>query len=394
MKKIAYCLISDGMGGAENIVLQTLEFLKNDNRFFLIVNNELANNFKNVLPPERILNIGDIYIHKKYRPIKYVLNNRFYNLRKALIDCKLTRIAKFVELNSIEFIHAHLDYALYLGLRLKSKQNSNLKVIFTVHSSFGFDNSKDLKPQLPFRYIDFSQVDNFIFVSRYVYEIYSKEFAIRNYQIIYNGIDTRNISSIERTYDVNDNFNILYLGGEKLVKGYDVLLDTIELLIKKEDVVNIKVFVLGVVSENGIIQQLIEQKKLNEYIQIVGFIEPGRLNEYFDASHLLFMPSRTEAMPLAAIEAVFRNLPILATVVGGIPEIVLNGRNGFCTRFDSIEFSEKIYEMMRTYTSLIDETKAYNNQIKHSFALEYMCSSLVSLYDSLCVNYEQYINKK
>jgi glycosyltransferase involved in cell wall biosynthesis len=386
MKRIAYCLISDGMGGAENIVLQTLGFLKNDNRFFLIVNNELVDNFNDVLPPDRILNIGDIYIHKKYRPIRYALNNRFYNIRKTLIDCKLARIAKFVELNGIEFIHAHLDYALYLGEKLKNGYNSNLKVIFTVHSAFGFDNSKELKPQLSFKYIDFSQVDNFIFVSKYVYEIYNKEFAIKNYQIIYNGIDSSNISLLERTYDAKGSFNILYLGGEKLVKGYDVLLDAIELLVKKDSACDIKVFVLGVVSENGIIQQLIEQKMLSGYVEIVGFVEPILLNKYFDISHLLFMPSRTEAMPLAAIESVFRDLPILATAVGGIPEIVANGRNGFCTRFDSIEFSEKIHKMMCSYASLIDETKTYNSHIKSNFALEYMCNSLVSLYDGLCGN--------
>ena len=66
MKHIAYILISDGIGGAENIVLQTLHYFKNKDNFFLVLNNEIANDFKGVLPDEKILNIGDIYIHKKY----------------------------------------------------------------------------------------------------------------------------------------------------------------------------------------------------------------------------------------------------------------------------------------------------------------------------------------
>jgi len=383
MKKIAYCLISDGMGGAENIVHQTLKHFNDNKSFYLIVNNEIAHHFYEIISPERILNIGDIYLHRKYKQFRYVLNNRFYNLRKWSINQQQQKVNQFVKDNSIDILHSHLDYALYLGLKIKNATLPHLKVVFTVHSAFGFLEDKTLKPQLPFKHIDFSKVDSFIFVSNYVYDIYKAEMPIVNYQIIYNGIEGKEDNNIIRNYHSDDNFNILYLGGDKLVKGYDILFETIDILVNKKGIKNIKVFVLGSVSSKGNLKMMIERSNLESYFEIVGFVNSCVIKEYFDKAHILFMPSRTEAMPLAAIEAVFYDLPIIATEVGGLPEIISTSKNGYCVELDAPKFSNVIETSMLSYSALSDTTVKYNKCIKNSFSLNFMCDSLLTFYRTI-----------
>ncbi len=48
---------------------------------------------------------------------------------------------------------------------------------------------------------------------------------------------------------------------------------------------------------------------------MIGFVDPPMHLEYFKKADILFMPSRSEAMPIAAIEALFSNLPVVASNV-------------------------------------------------------------------------------
>jgi glycosyltransferase involved in cell wall biosynthesis len=51
------------------------------------------------------------------------------------------------------------------------------------------------------------------------------------------------------------------------------------------------------------------------------------LDEY-DAADALCLPSRTEGLPMVLLEAMGRGLPVLATSVGGVPDIVVDGETG------------------------------------------------------------------
>lgn len=380
MKKVAYCLFSDGLGGAENIVLQTLRHLKNNDNFYLIVNNEIAYHFKDVIPVDRLLNIGDIYLHKKYKFVRYLLNNRFYNLRKLSIDIQLKSISTFITNNRIEILHTHLDYALYTGLKIKVKFLPNLKIIFTVHSAFGFLDDKSLKPQLPFKYIDFNKIDLYIFVSRYVYELYKSKVAIKEYHIIYNGIGLDYNPQFKHSFLQGEVFNILYMGGDKVVKGYDIMVESIECLINRYGHKNIKVQVLGPLCENSTLVRLIEQKHLANYFELVGYTPSAQLAHFYSTNHVLFMPSRTEAMPLAGIEAVFYNLPIIASKVGGIPELIQDGSNGFCSNALPENFAGQLKNLAENYLNISTATVAKNVELHKQFKLQTMCDCLLSIY--------------
>ena len=60
----------------------------------------------------------------------------------------------------------------------------------------------------------------------------------------------------------------------------------------------------------------------------VGWLNPSGLEAYYRSAELIVMPSRWEGLPLVALEAMRAGLPIIASNVGGLPEIVDDGQTG------------------------------------------------------------------
>jgi glycosyltransferase involved in cell wall biosynthesis len=383
LKKVAVYLISDGMGGAEQVVWQTINELKVHDSIYLITNNEIAPYFVNLLPPDRILNIGNIFHHyeKKYRIIRFLLNNRFFSLIPVFLRFRTRKIIAYLIHNNINIIHSHLDYALYSS-QLIMKRVKILRLLHTVHCAFGLLEDTHLKPSIPLSSFDFNKIDRLIFVSRFNYELYKKKnIPVNQFTIIYNGIELIDKENPARTEKDSDEFEILYVGGSKYVKGYDILVATVCQLIKTNLHDKIKVVVLGPLSPDCDLIRLIKQNKLEHIFRLVGFIEPPDHLNYFKSADILFMPSRSEAMPLAAMEAVALDLPVIASDLGGIPEIIKHGENGMLGNNDPLTNSILIQEMIQGYNEIIRKAKNYNLRIKYQFGAKNMCEELLKIYN-------------
>ena len=69
--------------------------------------------------------------------------------------------------------------------------------------------------------------------------------------------------------------------------------------------------------------------KLNDRVRFLGAMAHGEIIEHYLDSDILLLPSYREGLPNVILEAMAAGLPIIATRVGAIPEIIENGVNGF-----------------------------------------------------------------
>jgi len=123
--------------------------------------------------------------------------------------------------------------------------------------------------------------------------------------------------------------NILFVGRLEPLKGLDVLFRAVAAL---EDLGNITLNVVGGdenSEEKTRLQTLASRMKLTQNIRFIGSVSQDELPLHYNAADVCVLPSHYESFGLAALEAAACGRPVVASEVGGLPTIVLNGSTGY-----------------------------------------------------------------
>lgn len=91
---------------------------------------------------------------------------------------------------------------------------------------------------------------------------------------------------------------------------------------------------------------LVKQKDLESNIQMVG--RQKDVYSYIDRSRVLLMTSKTEALPMAAIESMSIGVPVVLPNVGDISDLIQDGVNGFLVNSrDPKDFANAVLKLLR-----------------------------------------------
>jgi len=112
---------------------------------------------------------------------------------------------------------------------------------------------------------------------------------------------------------------------EVIWKGHDLLLEALS----SPEIRSVPWYLsfFGAGQDERYVSELIHYYDLQDRVRIVGF--EANLERIWASHHLLVLPSRGEGMPLVALEALMHGRPVLATAVGGVCEVVQDGREGY-----------------------------------------------------------------
>lgn len=137
--------------------------------------------------------------------------------------------------------------------------------------------------------------------------------------ILYNYIILKEKNII--AFDAVERFNILLVGSlEQRYKGFDLVLAAYHKI--KDNFQNIKIYIIG----DGIYKQelvdLVNRLQIQHQVCFLGKMSREKVLEIMDQADLFVMPSRTEGLPRALIEAMARGVPAIGSNVGGIPELL------------------------------------------------------------------------
>jgi glycosyltransferase involved in cell wall biosynthesis len=120
---------------------------------------------------------------------------------------------------------------------------------------------------------------------------------------------------------------ILFVGRLHPVKGIQYLIDAM-VSIEKYDK-NAKLLIIGDGEERYNLESYVNKRKLKDSITFIGELPHSELPQYFAASDIFVLPSLSEGFPNVLLEAMASGLPIIATNVGGVPDIIQENINGF-----------------------------------------------------------------
>ncbi len=119
----------------------------------------------------------------------------------------------------------------------------------------------------------------------------------------------------------------LYAGMLIYLKGIHHLIRAFQAVHKKHT--GARLVIAGKGEEEKKLKQLVESLGMNEEVFFVGHLDQHMLSAYIKNATALVLPSLTEGLGRVAIEAHLLERPVIASRVGGIPEIVIDGTTGF-----------------------------------------------------------------
>jgi glycosyltransferase involved in cell wall biosynthesis len=162
----------------------------------------------------------------------------------------------------------------------------------------------------------------------------------------YSEIYTSNIIPTELAKD--DNFKVLFIGRLTYVKGIDIL-EEVVFKTRNED---ISFYIIG----DGPCYrrlELIKRKNKLRNLHLLGFMPNRRIYSFISDSDVGFLPSKSEGVCKTALEFMLMETPVVASAVGGIPEIVEDGINGFLIEPNDINGFLQKFEQLKNDRDLV-----------------------------------------
>jgi glycosyltransferase involved in cell wall biosynthesis len=116
-------------------------------------------------------------------------------------------------------------------------------------------------------------------------------------------------------------------------KGVEVALRVFELVRRR--VPSARLYVVGEGPERVALEEEARRLGLGDSVLWLGYQED--LKHLYSRMSVFLLPSRSEGLPNVVLEAMALGLPVVATAVGGVPEVVTDGRSGFLTSSEDVE---------------------------------------------------------
>lgn len=191
--------------------------------------------------------------------------------------------------------------------------------------------------------------DYFICPSKKLKEFMQKTFKLPEEKIFYvpNFIEIPNSYNVDFSKIKNNQF--LFVGRISEEKGIDIAIKAINILIKKEELKDLCLKIIGSGNEADNLKKLVKKLNIENNIQFLGKVDNDKLDKYYQESLAVLIPSVWfEAFGLVNIEAMKNKTPIIASKVGGIMDIVEHGKNGYLFKLgdykDMSRYIKKLYK--------------------------------------------------
>jgi N-acetyl-alpha-D-glucosaminyl L-malate synthase BshA len=277
--------------------------------------------------PTRLTELGERVRFHEVEMMSYPLfEHQPYTLALA------TKMATVAENENLDLLHVHyaIPHSISAILARESlKPHRCLPVITTLHGTditlVGADRS-----YLPITRYGIIQSDGVTAISHYLKRATAETFQFDNIAVIPNFI----CASDYQRHQVPDLRAELSPEGEPLLvhvsnfRPVKRVVDCIEILARvREKGVKARLVMVGDGSERPNAEHRARCLGVYEHCSFVG--KQPKIVDYLSATDVLLLPSEQESFGLAALEAMACEVPVIASRVGGIPEVVSDGETGY-----------------------------------------------------------------
>jgi glycosyltransferase involved in cell wall biosynthesis len=217
---------------------------------------------------------------------------------------------------------------------------------------------------------------------RTVERVDTDRIEVIHYGFDYSAIDSAAAGSevVRKEHGLETAFIIGFTGRLVPDKGLDYLLEATRMI--EPEIPQLKLMLVGDAGSRWL-QSAIAAHDLSDRVVLVGFRRD--VPRYMAAMDLAVHPSLSDSFPQALIEAMAVETPVIATDVGGIPEIVSNDATGILVQpRDAPALAQAIRDLYQDPDRRRGFARAGMQAVRERFTLNAMITRHLALYESLC----------
>ncbi len=197
----------------------------------------------------------------------------------------------------------------------------------------------------------------------------------RKIHTIRNGVDSDVFSMRPRA--LGPLRRIITVANLRAEKGHDTLLAAARRVVRDQP--EVEFLFVG----DGPLRRVLEDQAhadgLARHVRFLG--ERSDIAALLGAADLFVLPSRSEALPNSVLEAMAAGLPVIATRVGGVPELIESGLNGMLVPPDHPDaLTAVMLDLIRRPTFALKLGRAARAKVESRFSFERMVSAFETLY--------------
>ncbi|MEK7559837.1 MAG: glycosyltransferase [Patescibacteria group bacterium] len=381
MKKVLFVITKSNWGGAQRYVFDLATNLPKENWEAKAV---LGGNglLKQKLEESGIQTIQIPHLERDINFKKEITS--FFSLIKIFIKER----PNIIHLNSSKAGAIGAVAAIFSKMWLKLwTKNYGLKTIFTVHG-WAFNEARTFRQKTGIylsQWLTSFLCDNTIIISRHDYRQAMGMPLIKSggFALIPLGIPENNLKYLSKK---NAEKELVISPGEKGIragtiaeftknKGLDYLLDAINALKHP----GLKLAIIGDGEEKARIEKRVLDENLQDRVKILGFVPQA--SKYIKAFDIFVLPSLKEGLPYTILEAMNAGVPIVASSVGGIPDLIEHEKSGILTIPANSESIKDALEKITASKQIRNKfARASRLRAKEKFPFNAMLSRTIDLY--------------
>jgi glycogen(starch) synthase len=200
--------------------------------------------------------------------------------------------------------------------------------------------------------------------------------------VIRNGADV----TAEPDREPSKGTRLLCLGRLVPAKGFDVALAALPTLAERFP--GLRLTIAGDGVARGELERQAAALGIESAVDFLGWVEPERVPELIRAATIVVLPSRREGLPQVAVQAASMARPLVASRVGGLPEVVEHGETGMLVEpDDSRGLAEAVTFLLEHPAEAARIGLAARGRIRKTMSLDRSVDAYDDLYRTLARSY-------
>jgi len=242
-----------------------------------------------------------------------------------------TKMAEIADVKGLDLLHCHyaIPHSVSAFLAKSMLKPFRLPIITTLHGTditlVGSDPS-----YLPITRFSIDQSDGVTAVSKFLKQETIEVLGVKNeIEVIHNFVNCKKYRPLrnhplKKCFAPNHEKILIHVSNFRPVKRPA---DVVEIFVRVLKDIPAVLLMIGDGPERSNTERLVRSYHVEEKVHFMG--KQDNIEEFIGISDLLLLPSETESFGLVALEAMACEVPVVASGVGGIPEVVTDGVDGF-----------------------------------------------------------------